>query len=91
MRRRGSSPRAPLLRLAFYMDQKIGQRKVLSSASSREVQCEHHLVAGLFVCGKSVLKDSLEVAPAKESWGGGEEELRRLRWFSPPRKLLYYK
>ena len=37
------------------MDQKIGQRKVLASANSHNIQCEHHLVAGLFVCGKSLL------------------------------------
>ena len=34
---------------------KIGQRKFLASASSHEIQCEHHLVAVLFVCGKFVL------------------------------------
>ena len=34
------------------MDQKMGQRKFFTSASSRKIQCEHHLVAGLFVCGK---------------------------------------
>ena len=44
----------------------MGQRKFLALANSHKIQCEHHLVAGLFVCGKSVLKDSLEVAPAKE-------------------------
>ena len=52
----GSSPRAPLLRLAFYMDQKMGQRKVSDWVNSREIQCKHHLVAGLFVRAKSVLK-----------------------------------
>jgi len=31
----------------------------------------------------------LKWSPAKESWGGGEEELRRLRWSSSPRKQLY--
>ena len=44
------------LRLAFYMDQKRGYRGLQTLANSREVQCEHHLVAGLFVCEKSVLK-----------------------------------
>ena len=28
----------------------------------------------------------LQCRPAKESRGGGEEELRRLRWFSPPKR-----
>ena len=34
---------------------KIGQWKFLASANSRKIQCEHHLVAVLFVCGKSVI------------------------------------
>ena len=53
-RRRGSSPRAPLFHWLFYMDQKIGYRGFQAVANSHIVQCEHHLVAGLFVCGKSV-------------------------------------
>ena len=51
----GSSPRAPLFHWLFYMDQKMGQQKFLSSANSRKIQCEHHLAAGLFVCGKFAL------------------------------------
>nr|DAX67284.1 MAG TPA: hypothetical protein [Bacteriophage sp.] len=31
---------------------------------------------------------NFEASPAKECRGGGGEKLRRLRWFSPPRKQL---
>ena len=34
---------------------KIGQQKILASANSHEIQCEHHLVADLFACGKFLL------------------------------------
>ena len=34
---------------------KNGTVKISASASSHKVQCEHHLVAVLFVCGKSVI------------------------------------
>ena len=44
------------LPLAFYMDQKMGYREFQTSVNSHIVQCEHHLVAVLFVCGKSVLE-----------------------------------
>ena len=37
------------------MDQKRGQREFLTSANSRIIQCEHHLVAVLFVCEKLLL------------------------------------
>ena len=34
---------------------KNGTVKISASASSHKVQCEHHLVAVLFVCGKFLL------------------------------------
>ena len=34
---------------------KMGYRGFQAKANSRKVRCEHHLVAGLFVCGKSGL------------------------------------
>ena len=37
------------------MDQKRGYRGFQTEANSRKIQCEHHLVADLFVRGKSVL------------------------------------
>ena len=43
-------PPRPSLPSGFIMDQKIGQWKFFASENSREVRCEHHLVAGLFVC-----------------------------------------
>ena len=48
-------PPRPSLPLAFYMDQKMGYKGFQTEANSHEIQCEHHLVAGLFVCKKSVL------------------------------------
>ena len=49
-------PPRPSLPLAFYMDQKSGYKKFQAIASSHIVQCEHHLAAVLFVCGKFLLK-----------------------------------
>ena len=43
------------LPLAFYMDQKMGYREFRAKANSRKIQCEHHLVVCLFVCGKFLL------------------------------------
>jgi len=43
------------LRLALLWIKKIGYRKFQTSANSHEIQCEHHLVAGLFVCEKFLL------------------------------------
>ena len=37
------------------MDQKMEYREFQAKANSREIQCEHHLAAGLFVCGKFAL------------------------------------
>ena len=53
----------------------MGQRKVSTSANSREIQCEHHLVAGLFVCGNFLLvvSASLKRRPAKEVEEAGEK------------------
>ena len=51
----GSSPRAPLLRLALLWIKKIGYREFQTSSNSHEIQCEHHLVAVLFVCGNFLL------------------------------------
>ena len=39
----------------FIWIKKMGQWNFFASANSRKVQCEHHLVAVLFVCGKFVL------------------------------------
>ena len=33
----------------------MGYKGFQTEANSHEIQCEHHLVAGLFVCKKSVL------------------------------------
>ena len=35
----------------FIWIKKMGQRKFQAIANSRKLQCEHHLVADLFVCG----------------------------------------
>ena len=43
-------------RLALLWIKKIGYRKFQTSANSHEIRCKHHLVAGLFVCGKFLLR-----------------------------------
>ena len=56
----------------------MGQRKFLALANSHKIQCEHHwLLVYLFAGNPFVWVSNLilyfEVAPAKESWGGGGE------------------
>ena len=90
---RGSSPRAPLLRLAFYMDYKNWIAKILSRSEQPQNSVRTSLVP-LSICLREVLVCSFgffEAAQAKESWGGGEEKLRRLRWSSSPREQAHYR
>ena len=53
----------------------MGYRGFQASANSHIIQCEHHLVAVLFVCAKSVLVGFgfFEAAPAKEVEEAGEK------------------
>ena len=48
-------PPRPSPPFGFIMDQKRGYRGFQASANSHIIQCEHHLVAVLFVCGKFLL------------------------------------
>ena len=73
------------------MDQKRRYRGFQNLANSHEIQCEHHLVAGLFVCGKSVLIVSAFLKPPKpRKWGRRGRETR-LFAKRKCRALLVYK
>ena len=43
------------------------KRKFLASANSHEVQCEHHLVAGLFACGNFLVAGRRRRRPLRVS------------------------
>ena len=47
------------------MDQKIGYREFQASANSHKIQCEHHLVAILFVCGKFLVAGRQRCRPLR--------------------------
>ncbi len=64
----------PIFPLGFLYGSKKG---IQTEANSHKIQCEHHLVAVLFVCGKSVL-----------AWGAGCGASKTLRRRAAPYKVM---